>query len=310
MIRSYYRVKPNISPNVEALKEVLSKWLGDDTFSQQYFLRGLNTKHRLCTYEAYESEKLVGLITAWNSEFHPYCTYFAMVTEAHMGYEIETVLVNALLNVEKIKFPLQTSIWESSYRLKSFYEQSEFLEVRRTYMPSLMVSKVDIEGIFPEFNQQDIYIKDMKSIGNQQELIIQLINLVKKNYEVSHTINPVSVQSFETWKKLIFNKDLIEDGSYIVLKDNEIHAYSLLHYSNTPNKLDFGWRGTKNNNDMRLMLMLTALQINYAEKKGIHTIEAEVDSTDKFSIEMLKFFPFSPTPSLLTFQKLPQDVQL
>jgi hypothetical protein len=303
VIISNYEVKPNGSPNIENIKEVLSNWLGDDEFSYLYFLRGLNIKHTICTYEAYDNEKLVGLITAWNSEFHPYCTYFAMVTDAHMGYEIESLLVNKLLDFEKVKFPLQTSIWESSYRLKTFYELSGFLEVRRTYSPSLRVSKVDLERLFPQLKLQDIYIKDLKSIDNQQELKLQLISLVKGNYEKTHIANLVADQSIEKWEELIFNEDTIEDGSYIVLKDNEIYAYSLLHYSDSPNKFEFGWRGTRHNADIELMLMLTAHQVNFAEKNGINSIEAEVDSTDNFSIEMLKFFPFSPSPSLLTFQK-------
>jgi hypothetical protein len=303
MKRNDYEVKFSITPNIKAVKEVLKNWFGDDNFSYHYFLRGLNTKHTICTYEAYDNKKLVGLITAWKSEFHPHCTYFAMVTEAHIGYEIESVLFNTLMNFGEIKFPLQTSLWETSYRLKTFYEQSEFKEVRRTYMPSLRVSKMDLEQVFPEFNQQDIYITDIKSIGNHQELRIQLINLVKQNYEKTHKANPVAVQSLEKWEELIFNEDTVEDGSYIVLKDREIYAYSLLHYSDTPNKFEFGWRGIRDNADIRLMLMLTANQINFAEQKGINYIEAEVDSTDNFSIEMLKFIPFSPAPSLLTFQK-------
>jgi hypothetical protein len=303
VIKTNYEVKPYISPSNENIKEVLLNWLGDDEFSYHYFLRGLNIKHTICTYEAYDNEKLVGLITAWNSDFHPYCTYFAMVTDAHMGYEIESLLVNKLLDFEKVKFPLQTSIWESSYRLKTFYEQSGFLEVRRTYTPSLRVSKVDLERLFPQLKLQDIYIKDLKSIGNQQELKFQLISLVKGNYEKTHITNPVADQSIEKWEELIFNVDTIADGSYIVLKDNEIYAYSLLHYSDTPNNFELGWRGTRHNSDIELMLMLTAHQVNFAEKNGINFIEAEVDSTDNFSIEMLKFFPFSPSPSLLTFHK-------
>lgn len=261
--------------------------MGDDEFSYHYFLRGLNIKHTICTYEAYDNEKLVGLITAWNSEFHPYCTYFAMVTDAHMGYEIESLLVNELLNFEEVKFPLQTSIWESSYRLKTFYEQSGFLEFRRTYTPSLRVSKVVLEGLFPELELQSFYIKDLKSIGSQQELKFQLISLVKRNYEKTHITNPVADLSLEKWEELIFNEDTIEDGSYIVLKDNEIYAYSLLHYSDIPNRFEFGWRGTRHIEDIELMLMLTAHQVNFAEKNGINSIEAEVDSTDEFSLEML-----------------------
>ncbi|MGD6777034.1 GNAT family acetyltransferase [Sutcliffiella horikoshii] len=303
MIQSICEVKSDISPTSEKIKEVLYNWLGDDEFSCHYFLRGLKNKNTICTYAAYEKEKLVGLITAWNSEIHPYCTYFSMVTGPHIRYDIEFELLNYLLNTKKIKQPLQTSIWETSYRLKAFYEQNEFLEVRRTYTPSLNVSKVDLEQIIPQFNQQGISIKDLGSIADHQALKFQLINLVKENYEKAHIVNPVSNQSNDWWERQIFNTDLIENGSYILIIDSEIYAYSLLHHSNTPDKYEFGWRGTRYDVDIRLMLMLTAHQINFAEKNGIKFIEAEVDSTDNFSIEMLKFFPFSPAPALLTFQK-------
>lgn len=301
MIQRICEVKSNISPTSEIIKEVLSDWLGDDEFSCHYFLRGLNNKNTICTYAAYEKEKLVGLITAWTSEIHPNCTYFSMVAEPHTGYEIESVLFTYLLNTKKIIPPLQTSIWETCYRLKAFYEQNEFLEVRRTYTPSLNISKVDLKQIIPHFNQQGISIKDLGSIADHQALKFQLINLVKENYEKAHIVNPVSNQSNDWWEKQIFNADLIENGSYILIMDNEIYAYSLLHHSNTPDKYEFGWRGTRYDADIRLMLMLTAHQINFAEKNGIKSIEAEIDSTD--TIEMLKFFPFSPAPALLTFHK-------
>ncbi|NMH74333.1 hypothetical protein HF078_14675 [Bacillus sp. RO2] len=157
MIENNYDIKANISLDNENLKDVISKWMGDDDFTQHYFLRGVNTKYTVCSYEAYKNEKLVGLITAWKSNFHPYCTYFAMVTEPRLGYEIETVLIRSLMNYEAIKYPLQTSIWETSYRLKTFYEQSNFIEVRRTYMPLIQISNINLE-VFPspDFNQKDI----------------------------------------------------------------------------------------------------------------------------------------------------------
>jgi len=303
MFRSDYAIKYINSPNIEVIKEILSNWVWDDDFTYRYFLRGVHIKNNICTYEAYEKEMLVGLITAWKSEFHPYCTYFAMVTKPHIGFEIESVLIEALYNFKEIELPLQTSIWESSYRLKTFYEEVGFLEIRRTYMPLLKTSKIDFHEVFPDFNEQDICIQDIKSIGDHKELKFKLINLVRENYEKAHTVNPVGVHSFQKWEELIFNEDTIQTGSFVILKDNEIQAYSLLHYSNTPDQFEFGWRGTKENTDVRLMLILTAYQINFAIENGVKYIEAEVDTTDYFSVEMLKFFPFSPAPSLLTVQK-------
>ncbi|WP_419962346.1 hypothetical protein [Psychrobacillus sp. BM2] len=303
MFRSDYAIKYNNSPNIEAIKEILSNWVWDDDFTYRYFLRGINSKNNICTYEAYDNEILVGLITAWKSEFHPYCIYFAMVTKPHIGLEIESILIEALYNFKEIELPLQTSIWESSYRLKNFYEEIGFLEVRRTYLPLLKTSNIDYKQVFPEFNGLDICIQDLNRIGDNKELKFKLIDIVRENYEKAHTVNPVGVHSIQKWEELIFNEDTVQSGSYIILKDNEIQAYSLLHYSNTPNQFEFGWRGTRENTDVRLMLMLTASQINFAIENGITYIEAEVDTTDYFSLEMLKFFPFSPAPSLLTVQK-------
>jgi hypothetical protein len=304
MIENNYDIKANISLDNENLKDVISKWMGDDDFTQHYFLRGVNTKYTVCSYEAYKNEKLVGLITAWKSNFHPYCTYFAMVTEPRLGYEIETVLIRSLMNYEAIKYPLQTSIWETSYRLKTFYEQSNFIEVRRTYMPLIQISNINLE-VFPspDFNQKDIYINDLKSLSVQPELRNQLIKLVKQNYEKAHTANPVAELNIDKWEGLIFNEDLVENGSFIVLEENEIIAYSFMHYSNVPEKWGFGWRGTRDKGNVKLILMLTVYQINFAKEKGIISIEAEIDSTDDFSIEMLKFFPFAPAPTLMTLHK-------
>ena len=303
MLRSDYAIKRNNSPNIEFIKDILSKWVWDDDFTYRYFLRGVHIKNNICTYEAYDDKKLVGLITAWKSAFHPSCTYFSMVTKQHTGNEIEAVLIKALYNFKNIQLPLQTSIWESSYGLKTFYEEVGFLEVRRTYMPLLRTSKMDFQQVFPDVNEQDMCIQDFDRIDNHKELKFKLINLVRENYEIAHSVNPVGVHSFQKWEELIFNEDTIKSGSFVILKNNEIQAYSLLHYSNTPNQFEFGWRGCRKKTDVRNMLILTASQINYAFEKGVKYIEAEVDTTDYFSVEMLKFFPFSPAPTLLTVQK-------
>ena len=81
MFKSDFAIKNTSTPNMEVIKEILSNWVWDDDFTCSYFLRGMHKKNNICTYEAYENEILVGLITAWKSEFHPYCTYFALATK-------------------------------------------------------------------------------------------------------------------------------------------------------------------------------------------------------------------------------------
>lgn len=129
-----------------------------------------------------------------------------------------------------------------------------FLEVRRTYTHLLKTSKIDSKQVFPEFNGQDICVQNLSSISGNKELKFKLINRVKENYEKTHIVNPVGIHNSQKWEELIFNEDTVQRGSFIVLKNSEILAYSLLHYSNTPNQLEFGWRGTNENTDLHLIL--------------------------------------------------------
>lgn len=296
-------VKQNISPDIEFLKGFLSKWMGYDEFSQNHILRGVKSKNNFCTYEAYEDGMFAGLLTAWKSSFHPYCTYFSMATNPFLDNKVEALLLQSLYKIPGTRFPLQTLIWETSYRLKTFYEDNEFVEIRRTYMPIIRTSKIEINQVFSDVLADNLIIKDLISIQDNELLKFKLINLIKDNYRCVHSENPVGEHDLVVWGKLIFNVETNLKGSYIALRDNEIIAYSLLHFSETPNIFEFGWRGTKNFTDIRVMLMLTALQVNFAAENGVDRIEAEIDTTNHFAIEMLKFFPFSSAPALLTFQK-------
>jgi hypothetical protein len=126
---------------------------------------------------------------------------------------------------------------------------------------------------------------------------------VKENYELAHQDNPVGSHSLHTWEDLIFNEDTCLEGSFVLLERNEILAYSLLHYTEDPNKLEFGWRGANTHVDNNYVVYLTGCQINCSYKNNIRMIEAEIDTTDFYSMEILKFIMFGTGETLLTFQK-------
>ena len=87
-------------------------------------------------------KNVVGVFFAWGNNFHPYCTYFRIYTHPfYAELHIEEFLLNEIQKRENFKLPLQTSIWETSAHLKDYYEQNNFMEIRRTYMPILDVQK-------------------------------------------------------------------------------------------------------------------------------------------------------------------------
>ncbi|MEF7561508.1 hypothetical protein V4V35_00805 [Bacillus infantis] len=136
-------------------------------------------------------------------------------------------------------------------------------------------------------SSEDIHIINFKTIMNDSQLKTLLI---KKNYELAHQDNPVGANSLQTWDKLIFNEDTCLEGSFVLLEKHEILAYSLLHYTEVPNKLEFGWRGAKAHEDSKYVIFLTGCQIKYSYENNIKMISSEIDTTDFYSMEIMKIF--------------------
>ncbi|OXL81737.1 hypothetical protein BCV73_00615 [Paenibacillus sp. SSG-1] len=297
-------VKHNICPDKELIKKFISSFLGEDQYSVQYFMRGLNSQFNLFTYEAIVDGSIVGLVTAWHNKFHPYCTYLSTVVNPLHQQQVETILLQHVESFEGIKFPLQTSIWETSLRLKDFYENKGFVEIRRTYTPKLKTSSIPIHDLNNFFISKDSpTVISIKEILHDEKFKERLIILIRDNYQKTHKVNPLGIHDVDYWRNMVFAEDLILDASYVVLKRNEVQAFALLHYSDAPNEVEFGWRGTTEDSDIHLILWLTAYQIDFARDHGYEYIAGEIDTTDPYSLEILKAFPFSPSPALITYQK-------
>lgn len=305
MLNDNYVVKHNKFPNKELIKELITSFLGEDDQSVEYFMRGLNSQYNVCTIEAFVDGIIVGLATVWKNKFHPHSTYLSLVIDPLHQEQVETILLRHVEGTEGVNFPIQTSIWETSYRLKNFYENQGFVEIRRTYNPKLKTFLIPIHETFSnKFISNDYpHLMSIQEILKNEKLMERLVFLIRDTYRKTHTVNPLGMNDTKEWMSMVIEKDLILDASYVILKGNEVLAFALLHYSETPNEMEFGWRGTKEARDIHLIPWLTAHQINFAKDNGCEYIAGEIDSTDPFSLELLKFFSFSPSPTLITYQK-------
>ncbi|NEY99121.1 GNAT family N-acetyltransferase [Heyndrickxia shackletonii] len=292
----------------DSINQLLFVCYVDDNDSKMYFERGRQSPLNICTYIAKNNEEVIAAITAWKTTFHPYCTYFSILL--HPLYRkagIEKLLLKYVEAFNSNAIPLQTSIWETFYSLKDFYDKNSFSEIRRTYIASLNISS--LVNVETQFIQKNCFpktsIKSLRDILNNVDLKENLVPFVKKIYEITHEANPPGIHDLTKWEKLIFDEDTLLDGSYIAITDeNKILGFALLHTGENPNVLEFGWRGAAESIDINLVILLTIYQTRYARKNGYKIIKGEIDTTDIYSLEMLKFFPFSPSPSLITYQKL------
>lgn len=122
--------------------ELKVKQLIDLYNEDSYLFNLLRDSKTKCAYVACYKKDVVGIFFTWSSSFHPYCTYFRIYTNPfYSELHIEQFLLNEILKRENFKLPLQTSIWETSAHLKAYYEEHNFTEIRRTYMPILDVQK-------------------------------------------------------------------------------------------------------------------------------------------------------------------------
>ncbi|TPV44749.1 GNAT family acetyltransferase [Bacillus dicomae] len=282
--------------------ELQVKQLIDLYNEESYLFHLLRDNKTQCAYVAYYKKDVVGIIFAWGNNFHPYCTYFRIYTNPlYSELHIEEFLLNEISKREKFKLPLQTSIWETSVHLKSYYEKQNFKEIRRTYMPILDVRKIVSIDIVPNSNY---HLQTLSNILSDNNLLEKLAYLVKEIYEQTHLANPVASFPLQTWKEMILAEDVLLDGSFLIIsEENESIGYSFLHTLENDNTLELGWCGTHIIDDLPLLKLLVFKQAMYANKHGYSFIQGEFDSTSIYAMEVLKSFPFNPCATWITYQK-------
>ncbi|MGG5738173.1 MULTISPECIES: GNAT family acetyltransferase [Bacillus cereus group] len=282
--------------------ELKIKQLIDLYNEESYLFNLLQDNKTKCAYVAYYKKDVVGIFFAWNSNFHPYCTYFRIYTKPfYSGLHIEQFLLNEIQKRENFKLPLQTSIWETSAHLKAYYEEHNFTEIRRTYMPILDLQKIILTNQILNLNY---HLQTLSNILSNNSLLKKLAHLVKMNYEQTHLANPVASFPLETWQKMILADDILLEGSFLIIdEENEIIGYSFLHTSKKDNTLELGLCGTHTTDNLPLLKLLVLEQTTYANKNGYSFVQGEFDSTSMYAMEILKSFPFNPCPTWITYQK-------
>jgi len=285
--------------------EVQLKELLDLSFEDEGLLNIVKNSKFKFAYSAFVKDKLVGVVFGWVSSFHPYCTYFRILSNPFyvMG-DVEGKLLSKVESLGTIDFPLQTSIWETSVNVKNIYERIGFKEIRRTYMPTLQLSDFK-EELVPFSDENNHMVKTLAEISSNNELMEKLVLTVKRNYEETHEVNPVVNVGLDKWKKLILANDIVINGSYVCLDTGRknIVAYSFLHESDNENSYELGWCGCSSSQYKRIIPQLILQQIKYSLNHNVKAITGEFDTTDSYAMEVLRAFPFAPCPTWITYQK-------
>lgn len=104
---------------------------------------------------------------------------------------------------------------------------------------------------------------------------------------------------------MTFANVLIQQGSFVIIHDNEINTVSLLHEGSDRGTLEFGWRGISESHrfkEQNLVKMMAFTQVEFAVSHGAKVMLLECDSTDKLSQYVLELLPFAPSPAWITLK--------
>jgi len=269
--------------------------------SEEHLLNLVDSSNLKLAMTVFAEDFLIGSIIVWTNNFHPYCTYFKiLIHPQNFETEIAEKLLSKLDELEGMKLPLQTSLWESEINFKKLYEKKGFKEIRRTFLTKLLTADFKVHPLI----NKNLRIKSLQEIVTNEILFENLIVLVKRNYQQAHLVNPVADKEFSVWKKLILSEDIDLNGSYVLLNNDEsdILAYSLFHIPEELDTIEFGWCGADEYQNAKLIQQLISKQLQYAVQHNIKSIVGEFDTTDFYAMEIFRYLQISSSRTLITYQ--------
>ena len=145
----------------------------------------------------------------------------------------------------------------------------------------------------------DRKVKAISEITNEPILMTSLIELCKTIYTETHLDNPVGDFSLVNWESVIM-QDLNEENSYVVINENRVIAFSLMHQGEG-NHWELGWIGVEKRSEMTLLDLLLTMQLRDATNLGVVEIEKEVDSTCPYSQHIVESLSYNISETLYAF---------
>lgn len=257
-------------------------------------------------YIALLDEKPVGFFSILINNFHPNSLYFNMIVDKeYRRNKIGTNMYEYIKSLSSGFSYLQSSFYETSLSGSCFLEELGFKLYRSTYEPQIDTSRIEIDKQRMEeyINKEDLEILSLSDMKSDNELK-EVFELAKGCYTQSHLDNPVKEINVEMWGNIV-KEDFIAQGSFVLKKEKKVIAFALMH-ENDELGMDLGWRGVAEEYDsMRheSIKLLTNLQIGYAKESRKRILYLEIDSTDKWSLEMMSFLKLKKINRWLSYQK-------
>lgn len=263
------------------------------------------------TLLAFEGNQLVAMMTRFERQFHPHTTTlefgFDPEIDTDPRRQLETELFHRITtDVAKTRI-FRAQLLEHQSRELRFLHNKHFLEMRRTWMPSVNVSSLPVT-LFDDLRLalgRGYSVHRLDELQHDTRFMRQLTGANRDHYIATHAINPPRKCNLKQWQNIAYDEDLIPKASFVALKGDRIAAFSSLCQSESDGALDVAWFATTAayvTDSLLLNRALKAKELEYARTHEIANLCFEFDSTDPQAMALLEALPINPGLALITFQ--------
>jgi hypothetical protein len=264
------------------------------------------------TFLAFEGNQLLGMMTRYERSFHPHTTTlefgFDPELDDHFRRQLETELFDRITtDVAKTRIFRVQFLEHQSQEIR-FLRENRFLEMRRTWMPSVNVSSLPATLFEDDLRValgRGFSIRRLDELQNDSELMLRLAEANRDHYLATHSINPPRECDLNRWHKIAYGEDLIPQAAFVALENDQIAAFSSLCDSESDDACDIAWFASTAayTADSRMLnRALKAKELGYARTHEIANLCFEFDSTDPQAMALLETMPIDPGLALITFQ--------
>jgi len=232
---------------------------------------------------------------AYETSWHPECTYIQVAYDFTSNNKATLQELLTFLQTH-VKRPLMFKIDGRFDELSDLLIESNYKMIRQTDICSIDIRTFHVEGkVLPD---NVLTLQDLRKIPHLHD---QIISLCKDVYTNTHLDNPVADLSITAWTTMIM-ANVLEEISTVLVVENEVRAFSLMYEGAQADSWELGWNGVNSEEAPLILKNMLEHQIGIGQRRGIHIIEKENDSTDPFSQYVLKEIPHQVMKTLYSYK--------
>ncbi len=312
-----FRLRPFAPADSAPLEEILQENWGDEAERSQYDRYRPDSSGECFplwrTLVAELEGRVVGFGSLWENAFHPAGAYLGInVAQAARGRGVGSRLFAALTaELKALRGPkdLRAATTDAKPEALEFLKRRGFVETRRTYTPllELKTANVDLpETAFQGVRAAGYRLLSLAQLEADPERDDKVAGLYRSLYTRSHIANAVSDQPLEVWRDLLLDDHLLA-GVIVAVKDDRYVALGMMSWLVEDSRAVGTGYGALEGQPPDLTLAIVRAQVHFLERRGLRTLEFEIDSDDADGMWLLERLPLTPRPVFVTLLRVVPD---